>query len=180
MRAAKNSGISVPSQTLKRTIAYIKGLHDAASGGFCYQHAGDGPGFARSAAGICVLQFSGAYDAKEIAQGVQYLRGNLPSSEDHRVRTIRVGNGREITINLPTPREHFWYGQYYAAHAMHQVGGRQWRQWYAAVSKMLLEHQSADSSWAWSDSENIGSVYQTSIAVIILSIPASYVPVFQR
>ena len=82
-------------KTLKNAIAYIKRLHQVRSGGFGYQHASDPPGFARSAAGICVLQLSGAYEAREIPKAVSFLKQHF-------------GDGH-----------YFWYGHYYAAHAMH-------------------------------------------------------------
>ena len=41
-------------------------------------------------------------------------------------------------------REHFWYGHYYAAHAMHQVGGAAWEAWYKRLVETLLPMQAAD------------------------------------
>jgi hypothetical protein len=40
--------------------------------------------------------------------------------------------------------------------------------------------QHVDGSWATTNRREVGPVYQTSIAVIILSVPAHYLPVFQR
>ena len=40
--------------TLKKAIAYIHACHNKSSGGFAYQPGGP-PGFARTAAGVCVL-----------------------------------------------------------------------------------------------------------------------------
>ncbi|HEV3203027.1 MAG TPA: prenyltransferase/squalene oxidase repeat-containing protein [Gemmataceae bacterium] len=155
LRAAKNSGIFVPDITIKKAIAYIKKLYHSPSGGFGYQSPHN-PGFARSAAGVCVLQLSGQYDAKEIPKAVDYLRKNFNDST------------------------HFWYGHYYAAHAMHQVGGNEWEDWYIRIRDRLLTSQSADGSWSTRDREGVGPAYQTSIAVIILSVPAHYLPIFQR
>ena len=156
LRAAKNSGLFVPDKTLKNAIAYIKRLHQVRSGGFGYQHASDPPGFARSAAGICVLQLSGAYEAREIPKAVSFLKQHF-------------GDGH-----------YFWYGHYYAAHAMHQVGGKEWQDWYRRISTDLLANQAADGSWTNWHNENVGPAYQTAIAVIILSVPANYLPIFQR
>ena len=74
-------------------------------GGFSYQ-PGHAPGFARTAAGVCILQLTGEYKAKEIGKAIDFLDKNFDA------------------------REHFWYGHYYASHAMHQVGGKEWRSWY--------------------------------------------------
>jgi hypothetical protein len=156
LRAAKNSGLFVPDQTLKKAIAYIKRLHHRNSGGFGYQRNTDPPGFARSAAGVCVLQLSGEYDAKEIPKAIGFLKDNFNA------------------------HQHFWYGHYYAAHAMHQVGGKDWEEWYDKIKTQLLANQAADGSWPSWHNENVGPAYQTAIAVIILSVPANYLPIFQR
>ncbi|MDA1016166.1 MAG: terpene cyclase/mutase family protein [Planctomycetota bacterium] len=181
LRAAKNSGISVPSKTLQRAIAYIKSLYHQPTGGFGYQRGTDSPGFARSAAGVCVLQFCGEYDAKEIDKAVAFLKSNLNDRDRPLVVMMPVGPNRpRVRVEIPINRQHFWYGHYYAAHAMHQVGGKDWEDWYARVSKLLLKKQLPDGSWNWADQENVGPEYQTAIAVIVLSIPANYVPIFEK
>jgi len=115
-----------------------------------------GPGFARTAAGLCVLFLTGEYTAKEIPNAVDYLKRNFESYQ------------------------HFYYGHYYAAHAMHQVGGKDWEEWYGKLTSYFLPRQSPDGSWATTTRREVGPVYQTSIAVIILSVPANYLPIFQR
>lgn len=106
----------------------------------------------------CVLQLSGNYSSAEIPKAVEYLKEHF------------------------RPREHFWYGRYYASHAMHQVGGQEWHDWYAKISTLLLAELSQSGDWGRSnlDSAVVGSVYQTAIATIILSVPAQYLPFFQN
>jgi prenyltransferase beta subunit len=158
LRAAKNSGLHVPDETMKKAIAYIQRCYHPSSGGFVYQPHSPRPGFARTAAGICVLQLCGEYEADQIPKAVEYLKDNF--------------HGRG---------EHYWYGHYYAAHAMHQVGGKEWADWYERMKATFLPLQSADGSWSrGADREGVGPVYTTSIAVIALSVPANYLPIFQR
>jgi hypothetical protein len=159
LRAAKNGGLHVPDQTLERAIKYIQSCYDERSGGFGYQpFIKHRPGFARTAAGVCVLQLTGQHEAAQIPKAVEYLKANFET------------------------REHFWYGHYYAAHAMHQIGGQEWLAWYERLKAMMLRLQSADGSWtrAGYDREGVGPCYATSIAVISLSVPAGYLPIFQR
>ena len=158
LRAAKNSGLHVPDDTLRHAMTYINNCHDPAKGGYRYQPNSREPGFARTAAGVCVLQLSGKYSTAEIPKAVEYLKENF------------------------RPREHFWYGHYYAAHAMHQVGGKEWHDWYEKISTLLLAEQSQSGDWGRSnlDTTVVGPVYQTAIATIILSVPAQYLPVFQN
>jgi len=156
LRAAKNGGLHVPDTTLKRALDYIHTCYNPQTGGFSYQPGGYNPGFARTAAGTCVFFLTGKYQAKEIPRAVEYLRRHY--NEQH----------------------HFYYGHYYAAHAMHQVGGNYWADWYGKISKHLLTQQAPDGSWPRIVGGSAGPVYQTSIAVIILSVPAHYLPIFQR
>jgi hypothetical protein len=105
LRAAKNAGIHVPDATLKKAVAYIKSCYRPQQGGFTYMPSSGAPGFARTAAGLCVLFLSGEYEDKDkdsatklknkeiIDKGVQYLQAHF---------------------NSPI---HFYYGHYYAAHA---------------------------------------------------------------
>jgi prenyltransferase beta subunit len=158
LRAAKNSGLHVPDTTLKQAIAYINRCHDARSGGFTYQPGSREPGFARTAAGVCVLHLTGQYDAKEIAKAIEFLEKNTEE------------------------KKHFWYGHYYASHAMHQVGGKQWADWYKKMRDRLLAKQQPNGAWTsgLGSDEGVGPQYQTAIAVIILSVPANYLPIFQQ
>jgi prenyltransferase beta subunit len=158
LRAAKNSGLHVPETTIDRALGYIAKCHEPKSGGYNYQPGRRDPGYARTAAGICVLQLLGRYDATEIGRAVEFLE----KSNDE--------------------RKHFWYGQYYAAHAMHQVGGKKWEDWYAKARSRLLPKQSPTGAWTsgLGSDDGVGPTYQTAISVIILSIPMNYLPIFQR
>jgi hypothetical protein len=156
LRAAKNGGMHVPDTTLKKAINYIKSCYHPASGGFCYQPGSGAPGFARTAAGMCVLFLTGEYNAKELDRGVQYLKSHFDSPM------------------------HFFYGHYYAAHAMYQVGGKEWEDWYGRLVRYFVPQQSPDGSWTRLNRHEVGPVYQTSVAVIALSVPAHYLPIFQR
>lgn len=158
LRAAKSSGMHVPEKTIKNALGYVKTCYRPQTGGFTYMPNSGAPGFARTAAGLCVCFLTGEYEAKEIPKGVEYLKTNF---------------------NSPI---HFYYGHYYAAHAMHQVGGKEWEDWYGRLVQYFVTSgsQGADGSWSTTRAREVGPVYQTSIAVIILSVPAHYLPVFQR
>src|SRR5262245_42394645 len=73
LRAAKNSGLHVPDETLAKAIAYIERCYEPNSGGFRYQPGFRPTGFARTAAGACVLQLTGQYEAKQIPKAIEYL-----------------------------------------------------------------------------------------------------------
>jgi prenyltransferase beta subunit len=156
LRAAKNAGFNVPDVTLKKAIKYVESCYIPGQGGFTYQANRGAAGFARTAAGCCVLFLAGEYNAKQLPQAVEYMQDNFY-----------------------TP-QHFFYGHYYAAHAMHQVGGKQWAEWYGKISKYLQQRQELDGYWAEVDRGGPGPVYQTSISVIVMSVPTHYLAIFQR
>jgi hypothetical protein len=172
LRGAKDGGIHVPDKTMIRALKYIDSCYDRGTSGYTYQPNNRAPGFARTAAGICLLK----------------LLGEMEFYDQDRQRKIKVldeyGRNLEASVQylkqqMALPREHFWYGHYYACHAMHQVGGTDWEDYYAAIKKKFLDMQSKDGFWRTPD-HNTGAIYQTSIAVIALSIPANYLPIFQR
>jgi hypothetical protein len=159
LRGAKDSGLQVPDKTMADSIKYINKCRDARSGGYRYQPYSSGPGFARTAAGVCVLQLCGEYEADEIKKAVEYMQ--------------RAGEDRG----------HYWYGHYYAAHALNQVGGEVWEKYYNKMRDMLLSPGYQRETGEWYDSRReaaYGPAYQTSIAVLILSVPTHYLPIYQK
>ncbi|MDB5309640.1 MAG: hypothetical protein JWO38_3842 [Gemmataceae bacterium] len=157
LRGAKDSGLHVPDKCMAAAVKYINRCYDAGSGGYRYQTHGGPPGYARTAAGVCVLQLSGEYDADEIKKAVKYMQ--------------KTGDDRQ----------HYWYGHYYAAHALNQVGGEVWESYYERMKTTLLPRQKASGEWHEPRLEpGYGPAYQTAIAVLILSVPTHYLPIYQR
>ena len=158
LRGAKDSGLDVPDATLKRAVAYINRCQ-ASSGGYRYQPFGGEAGYARTAAGVCVLQLAGEYDAKPIARAAEWMDSH--SSDPN----------------------HYWYGHYYAAHAYHQLGGKPWGRYYSRIRKELLQKQALGGEWDKPGEAGAGQgrvVYQTAIGVLVLSVPADLLPIYQR
>jgi prenyltransferase beta subunit len=157
LRGAKDSGLHVPDGTLKNALKYIDRCYDVPSGGYKYQPLSNGAGYARTAAGVCVLQLCGEYEAKQIERAVKYLE------------------------NQQNDDRHYWYGHYYAAHALHVIGGPKWEGYYARMKTRLLSTQKPAGFWDTPGENGGGGVsYQTAIAVLILSVPSHYLPIYQR
>ncbi len=159
LRGAKDSGLNVPDETMKKAVKYINSCQESSSGGYRYQAYGRGAGFARTAAGVCVLQLCGEYDAKPIGRAVEWM-------DDH-----------------TSDSNHYWYGHYYAAHAYHQLGGKKWAAYYGRMKTRLLATQGRAGEWNQPEESGAGAgrvVYQTAIGVLILSVPADYLPIYQR
>ena len=167
LRAARNAGIEVPVETVRRCVQYVKDCQDVhGTGGFRYQRFGGPPGFARTAAGVVALNSAGIYDDESVRKGLDYMMRYKPGAE-------RGGFG------LPNLEHqfHWYYGHYYAVQAMWIRGGDYWRQWYPAIRNELLQNRRADDSW------QMGMMcqhYCTAMALIILQVPNNYLPILQR
>lgn len=159
LRGAKDAGLQVPDKTMADSIKYIGRCRDNRTGGYKYQPYSAGSGYARTAAGVCVLQLCGDYEADEIKKAVEYME--------------RQGDDFG----------HYWYGHYYAAHAMNQIGGELWEKYYKRMRDRLLAPNYQRPDGAWYDGRReaaYGPAYQTAIAVLILSVPTHYLPIYQK
>jgi prenyltransferase beta subunit len=159
LRGAKDAGFHVPDKTMDDAIKYVNRCYDRRTGGFRYQPYGGPVGYARTAAGVCVLQLCGKYDADEITKAVEYLE--------------RTGDDFG----------HYWYGHYYACHALNQVGGEPWEKYYKRMRDRLLAPNYQRPTGEWYDPRReaaYGPNYQTAIAVLILSVPTHYLPIYQK
>ena len=156
LRGAKDAGIHVPDKVTDDALKYVNKCFDKRTGGYRYQPYSAGAGYARTAAGVCVLQLCGKYDADEIKAAVEYMER---TADD---------------------RAHYWYGHYYAAHAFNQVGGKVWEDYYKRMRDSLLRSQRPTGEWLDGREAAYGPNYQTSIAVLILSVPTHYLPIYQK
>ncbi len=160
LRAARTAGVNVPQKTINKAIDCVKRAAQS-DGGFAYQipekgQARGGGAFPRSAAGVCILYGLGQNKAKETKAGVKYLMKHIKGGR------FRTG--------------HYYYGNYYAAQAMYQAGGKYWEESWPKIRKDVLTKQGADGAF----SGGAGNNYGTGMACIILCIPYRYLPILQR
>ena len=65
--------------------------------------------------------------------------------------------------------------------ALNQVGGKVWEDYYDRMRALLLRDQRPSGEWYNQRLEAAyGPVYQTAIAVLILSVPTHYLPIYQK
>jgi hypothetical protein len=159
LRAARNSGVKIPIETINKSLQYVK-LAQESDGGFKYMLNSGGSGYARTGAGVaCMFYLRSGNDLdKEIANGVKYLSAHMP--------TVGRDEG------------HFYYGNYYATQAMFMAGGDPWKKFWPAIRSQLLTRQRPTG--AWEDGEGGGPVYSTSMALIMLQIPNRLLPILQK
>jgi hypothetical protein len=157
LRAARNAGIYVPADTIERSLDYIRRSQNT-DGGFMYQLGGGDSRFALTAAAIVALFSVGKYTGRELDQAFRFLQENFGSDAG------LYRNG------------YYFYAHYYSVQAFWILGGDAWTAWYKALSEQILEQQNSDGSWQ----DMIGREYATAMACIILSLPRSTLPIFQR
>jgi hypothetical protein len=159
LRAVRNAGIEVDKNVIDRAVEYVKKCQNP-DGGFAYQLIpGSSSLWPRSAAGVATLYYAGLYQDPAIDRGLRYVNENaFPGTID-------------------PARNHYWYGQYYAVQTMYLAGGEKWSAWWPALRRELLASQREDGSWS---DDSIGTVYGTSMALIVLQMPKRYLPIFQK
>jgi len=158
LRACRMAGIVVDKKTIDRAVDYIKKCQNP-DGGISYQLGMRGESqLAISAAGIAVLYNAGRYDDQPfVDKALKYVQKHVSPTSDN--------------------TGHHFYTQLYYAQALYQRGGKDWDDYLAKFSAWLLRQQRPDGSW---DSDGVGPVYATSIALIILQLPYALVPIYQR
>lgn len=158
LRACRMAGIVVDKKTVDRAIDYIKRCQNA-DGSIRYSLSSGGEGRpAITAAGVAVLYNAGVYDDQPfVDKAVRYCK-------------------REIQVTVDNTGHHF-YTHLYWSQALYQRGGQDWTDYYAKAAAYLMKQQRKDGSW---EGDGVGQVYGTAIALIILQLPYSLVPIFQR
>jgi hypothetical protein len=167
LRAAKNSGLTVPKETIDAAIGYIKRSYNSGKhkggrlvnlkSGFGYE-PGHSPTFSTASEGLLALQVCGDYEAEE-------LKGTAAWLHEQKVE--------------PSQR-FFYYGTYYYAQGMYQRGGEDAEKARELVEKIMLAEQKDDGAWAGRDQETVSKVYSTSLALLSLSVRYHFMPIYQR
>jgi len=148
-------------------VAYLK-YCQMGDGGICYSAQSRGSSRpAISAAAIACFYAAGVYDrqtggagaeAEMVEKLVNYVRGQVNQE------TSGWGG-------------HYFYTHFYLAQAWYQRGGKDWKDYYPAICKKLLDLQSPDGSW---NGDSVGTTYGTAMACIILQLPYNYLPIYQK
>lgn len=162
LRAAKGAGIAVPKAAIDRAVAYLKRCYRPLPGGIgaCAYQPGQEPRYAAGAAGLLALQLCGEYQAPEVAASAAWLQ--------------------QQPLDLHS--EWFFYGTYYLAQGLYQVGGADAERVRAAAEALLLKEQRGDGAWqaVQGQEAGIGPVYATGMAVLSLTVECHYLPIYQR
>lgn len=157
LRAARNAGIGVPKETVDKAIDYVRRSQNA-DGGYMYQLRGGGSRFPLTAAAVVALYNAGIYEGTEIEAAIDYLQKHMTNSK-------RVDRS-----------SFYFYAHYYSTQAFWHQGGDAWEAWYKRLKRSLLGMHNAQGGWF--DYNSIE--YGTAMACLILNMPRTVLPIFQR
>jgi hypothetical protein len=163
LRAAKNVGCDVPASAIDRAVAYVRRCYDENRGSFGYQARGYRLSTPCAGTGILALELCGKdlHRCRESLRAGAYILQHGP----------RLGG-----------EQHAFYGYYYCAQAMFQLGDVYWITYRARLHDLLTRSQAADGSWSMEDFEvrSIGPNYTTAMAVLALTVEYRLLPIYQR
>jgi hypothetical protein len=143
------------SMTVMQTVALNSAKESGISGGFGY-NGPNGPGFARTCAGVMSLIMCGQRNHPAVKRGIRFM---------HAYPEQKFSGG-----------SHFLYANYYAVQCMYQSSAADFNAYYPQVSNALLAKQRENGSWSIKE----GDAYSTSMAILILGVPYRFLPIYQR
>lgn len=155
LRSAKLNGAGVPDSAIAEAVSYLRRHQNAEDGCFGYRGTED---HARTLTGmgLLCLELCGHHGSPETRIAADYV-----------LRTFR---------DLPGDQFEF-YGNYYNAQGMFQIGGHHWSGYADWMYGHYLGTQKSDGSW---DSREAGPVYGTAMMVLAFTVPYRQLPIYQR
>ena len=163
LRAAKNVGCDIPSERIDAALAYVKRCYNARSGGFTY-----------TAYGMVT----------EPCTGVGILCLELGGKDTHQSPEALKAAGFLMENPITGASPHFFYGTYYIAQAMFQIGDDYWKGYRTRLHKSLLRSHPPSNDGAWgaggSGDARHGTAYATAMAILALTVEYRYLPIYQR
>jgi len=157
LRSARNNGASVPKEAIEYALEFVMRCRTS-DGGFAYQPGG-GPGVARTGVALLCFELCGLHrDEVALAAG-DWILGHLQRSPNE---------------------SYFYYGLYYCAQGMYQLGDDYWERYATHMYDMMLKLQRQDGSWPAGSEKREGECYATAMAALAFSVPCCQLPIYQR
>ena len=155
LRSARLNGAQVPPESIKSAVEYILNRHDENEGCFGYtdtkSHA-----LTLTGAGMLCLSLCGEHRNEAIGRASRYLMKNYEK--------------------LPN-EGHCFYGMYYAAQGLFQMGGEEWKTFSQWMYDTWVPKQYDDGHWNRHEQDDF---YQTAMVVLAFTVPYRQLPIYQR
>ena len=159
LRSARLNGAQVPPEAIEKAVLFIKRTHNERQGHFSYQGNSGQSAETLTGAAILCLELCGKHlDPMSIA-GSKYLRWAYRNALPHASQR--------------------YYGLYYTAQGLFQVGGPVWREFSAWMYDQFVPLQRADGSWGGLGN-NGSDAYATAMTVLSFAVPYRMLPIYQR
>lgn len=152
LKSAHQAGMFIPPQVINKALDYIKKRYSRKDHGFGYNSDKFSLSHVGSAAaGACIMQICQETDSTYTDQPLDKL--------------IKVMEGGTI-------QGHKFYFVYYASVACYVGGPKTYQRWLKAYQNVILEWERKDGGF--------GQPYQTAFAVLSMSLPYRYIPIYQH
>ena len=155
LRSAKLNGAAIPDEAIRAAVEYLHRHQQEKDGCFGYMGRDD-HAQTLTGMGLLCLELCGEHGSERTQRAADWL-----------LRHFR---------ELPNNQFEF-YGNYYTAQGMFQIGGRHWQEYANWMYATYLPKQGADGSW---DSREAGRTYGTAMMVLAFTVPWRQLPIYQR
>lgn len=155
LRSAKLNGAAVPDKAIDDAVAYLYRHFDPKGGHFGYTDTHKHQ-LSLTGMGLLCLELCGEHGKPETLKAANYVLQNFRRLENDQFS---------------------FYGNYYNAQAMFQMGGKYWGTYASWMYSTYLKSQKDDGSWY---SKEGGRIYGTSIMILAFTVPYRQLPIYQR
>ena len=195
LKSAASAGLDLPAAVFYKVGAFLDSVGIENDSKYRYQsHTNESDNELRgtTAVGLLMREYLGwGPDKRAIKRGLGHLDNWFDEMNDDwtalkKGKTER--SDRRLTASDGRIRFNLYYA-YYAALAMHHVGGKNWHQTFAHTREFLIQTQSNGEtspheagSWLFYDRymNDGGRLLNTALSVLILETPYRYLPMYQK
>ena len=155
LRSAKLNGAEIPDSAIEGALKYLYGNFNPKHGHFGYSSPNKQKN-SLTGMGLLCLELCGEHGKPSTLKAADFILQNFRSLE-----------GAQFEF----------YGNYYNAQAMFQIGGKYWETYADWMYEVYLKTQKEDGSWY---SKEAGQVYGTAIMSLAFTVPHRQLPIYQR
>lgn len=155
LRSAKLNGAAVPDKAIADAVAYLQRHQHPEDGCFGYTSHEDHK-YSLTGMGLLCLELTGQHGKPSTVKAANFLLRNFRQIENNQFE---------------------FYGNYYNAQAMFQVGGQHWQAYADWMYETYLKSQKEDGSW---NSREAGTIYGTATMILAFTVPYRQLPIYQR
>jgi len=155
LRSAKLNGADVPDKAIADAVKYLYGNFSEKTGHFGYVSPNSQKN-SLTGMGLLCLELCGEHGKPSTLKAADFI-----------LESFRKLEGAQFEF----------YGNYYNAQAMFQMGGKYWEAYADWMYETYLKKQKEDGSW---DSKEAGQIYGTAMMTLAFTVPYRQLPIYQR